>query len=287
MGFKDLSNCAKGGIACGVCSAVVAAIMIPVGLLVIAPNMGQHALNVAVMNIPNSTVYNIPSPLYHHATVAMFNSVKLTQSALPFHAKLHETDMVVNLPGSPTDPNDPASWMNYPRQNLGWFTMPEQGVSHGENDFSFDVSMDVLAPNMMVKWTMSLGMGGFPNGTDIYIVGEPKLTALGLVSMKLKLGKKLHCTYVPQPTPPPAPTTPTTTTVAPASTTAAGNTTTNAFEEMAITERRLQFSGDICTLTCVDMGEMDDDVIDEVLANFTRDRDTPRTTTTTEAPAMV
>merc|ERR1712072_1650253 len=125
----------------------------------------------------------------------------------------------------------------------------------------------------MVQWTFSLGCGGFPNGTDLYIVGEPKLTALGMITMKLKMGKRLHCTYVtPTTTPAPAtsPAPPTTSTTAPpATTTTAGNSsnvTTTAslaqrFEEMSITERRLAGVGiGPIVLTCTDMGELDEDL---------------------------
>merc|ERR1712195_337064 len=69
------------------------------------------------------------------------------QTSLPLYAKLHECDLVMNIPGAPTDPNDPASWMSYERTNLAWFRMPEQGVKHGENDFTFSVPVTVLQPD--------------------------------------------------------------------------------------------------------------------------------------------
>jgi len=308
MGLKDLSNCCKGCIACGVCSAVVAAIMIPVGILVIAPNMGQNALNVATMNIPESRVFDIPDNLHDANVAQMFNSVQLDQTSLPLYAKLHECDLVMNIPGAPTDPNDPASWMSYERTNLAWFRMPEQGVKHGENDFTFSVPVTVLQPDAMVQWTFSLALGGFPNGTDVYIVGRPKMTALGMITMELKLGKKMHCVYVPPTTTttmagPTTTTTagPITTTMAPSmsSTTVAQATTSTTTapsnaEEMAmsITARRLAGVGvGPVTLSCTDQGEMADEDIDAVLANFTRDRGVgpwnETATTTTAAPAVV
>merc|ERR1719198_1474639 len=137
--------------------------------------------------------------------------------------------------------------------------------------------MNVLSPHVMVSWTFTIGMGdiGFPNGTTtVYIVGEPKLTALGMITMKLKMGKKLECTFVQDPT----------TTAPPITTTTTTANASQAFEEMAITERRLDSTITV-PLRCTDQGEMDDDDIEEVLESFYRDRAEPYTTTTTTTAA--
>jgi hypothetical protein len=274
-----LSNCAKGCIAFWVVAAVVAAIMIPVGILVIAPSMGQHALNVAIMNIPNSTVYDLPDNLHLDHTAKIFNNVTLKQSSLPFGAKLHETQMVMHVPAS-----KPGGYFVWPATNLGYFEIPEESIKHGNNAFSFTSALTVLEnTDNFVHWAFDLTFGGEPNGTTVHVVGRPKLSALGIFHMDLKMGKKLNCKYVPPTTTTAAPTSaaPTTTTTAGAVTTAKSATTTTAAPSALPLRAGVGGMGPV-ELNCVDEGELDDDLIEEILQNFTDDL--ARTTTTTAAP---
>jgi hypothetical protein len=261
--------------------------MIPVGIWVIAPAMGQHALNVAVMNIPNSTVYNLPDDLHVTNTAKIFNNVSLKQTSLPFAAKLHETTMVMHVPAS-----KPTSFFVWPATNLGYFTIPEQKVKHGDNHFSFDSDLTILEnTDNFVHWAFDLTFGGEPNGTTVHVVGQPKLSAMGIFHMDLKMGKKLNCKYVPPTTTTPAPTTPTTagpvTTTAPpapATTTAAPAPATTAASATTALSFRVGVGGmGPVELNCTDEGELDGDLIDEILQNFTDYR--PPTTTTTAASA--
>lgn len=279
-----LSNCAKGFIACGVCTAVFLAIMIPVGILVIAPAMGQHALNTATMQISNATVYNLPEDLTTDPNGGRIaNHVELTQTAFPFSTKLHETQLIMHLPaGVP-------SWQggNFTKTDLAYFKMPEQIVDHGVTRFTFDQEMDVVDPTTFVTWAFGLILGIVPS-TPMWIVGKPELTALGFITMDLKLGKKLDCTFVP-----PTTTTATTTTML---TTTAGNvnvtTTTDPAkdllvemlqESISVAARRLQLPP--IELACVETADMSSDEIDDVLEHFSTDVKTTSTTAlTTTAP---
>jgi hypothetical protein len=239
--------------------------MIPVNILVIAPHMGQHALDVSVMSIPNATVYELPDDLHMNHTAKIFNSVKLIQSALPFSAKLHETQMVMHVPPSPN-----GSFFSWGDVNLAWFSMPEQDIAHGTNTFQVTADLNVLEDtDDFVHWSFALTLGGCPYGTTVYIVGQPKLTALGFLSMDLTMGKKLNCTYVP-------------------STDASAMVQNSATFEEFLTARRLsgvRGMGPV-TLTCEDDGEVESDYIDAILQNFTRDL-ARTTTTTTSAPTTI
>ena len=261
-----LSTGAKGCIACGVGTAVVLAIMIPVGILVIAPKMGQHALDVSEMNIPNSTVYGLPENLHLDHTAKIFNNVILKQTSLPFASRLHETQMVMHIPASPE-----GSFFEWGETNLAWFNMPEQDIKHGTNSFSIDTTINVLEnTDDFVHWAFMLSLGGFPYGATVYIVGQPKMSALGIIHMDLKLGKKMNCSYVPGPD----------------GIELVQNSAPLQTSEESITARRLAIAGvggmGPVTLTCKDEGEMESDYIDEILQNFTQDLE--RTTTTTAAP---
>lgn len=266
-----MSNCAKGCIACSVCSAVVAAVMIPVGIFVIAPSMGQHALNVATMNIPISHTYT-PDNMVTNRSGTIYNSVKLDQTAVPFPCKLHETDLVMHIPGT-TPEFVAAEGLGWDATNLAWFTMPEQKVHHGENSFEFTSTFNIMQPGTLTFWSLAVGMDGggpFPNGTIIHIVSKPKLTVMGMITMELKMGKALMCHWVVPPT---------------------KTTTTTDAPALELVGRRLADAevkyGVEMILRCEDNGEMDDDLIDDILSNFTYDRVHNTATTTTVAPEMV
>jgi len=262
-----LSSCAKGCIACGVGTAVVFAIMIPVSLLVIAPKMGQHALDISEMNIPNATVFDIPDNLHLNHTAMMVNHVNLMQTSLPFSAKLHETQMVMHIPAYE------GQWFSWPERNLAYFTMPELDIKHGTNAFSITSTITVMEnTDDFVHWSFMLALGGFPYGTSVYIAGQPKLSALGgIISMELKMGKRMNCSYVPSPEDGIA--------------LALESVPLQTIEEH-ITARRLSGVGGMgpVTMTCKDEGEMHSDYLDVVLQNFTHELAQPGGGTTTPAP---
>lgn len=285
-----LSTCAKGAIACGVCTAVILAIMIPVGILVIAPALGQHALTSATMMIPNCTVYNLPEDLPADPDGGRIsNSIELTQQYFPFNSKLLATDMIMHLPPGHPDiigfSEDPTSTLR--ETDLAWFTLPEQVVKHGLTKFQIDQQLDVVNPSTFVTMAFGLIRGGnapFPyndsfTNVEIWIVGKPKLVALGFVTIgPLRLGKKLNCTF---------------------------NETLNPLpdsgvlesESETLTGRRLQGKFPAIGLTCIQAGDLKDDQIDSVMDNrashggfctncSSYTTTTMATTTTTVAPIV-
>jgi hypothetical protein len=155
--------------------------------------LGQAALNAASMDIPNATVYGLPEDLHVDKVANIFNSVNLAQTLLPLGSKLHETQLVMHVPESPPD-----CFFQWPARNIAWFSMPKQHISHGMNKFDFTSDFNVMEnTDDFVHWAFAATLGFFVNGTDIYIAGKPKMSALGVVNMHLKMGKKLSCTYVP------------------------------------------------------------------------------------------
>jgi hypothetical protein len=158
----------------------------------IAP-IGQSALNAATMDIPNATVFGLPDDLHFDKMAKMANSVELVQSLLPLASKLHETQMVMHVPESPPD-----CFFQWPARNIAWFTLPEQHIKHGMNKFQFTTDLNVMEnTDDFVHWAFAATLGFFVNGTEMHIAGKPKLTALGLLTMHLKLSKQLNCAYAP------------------------------------------------------------------------------------------
>jgi hypothetical protein len=251
--------------------------MIPVSILVIAPKMGQHALDVATMDIPNSTVYDLPDDLTKDHNAKIFNGIKLKQKSLPFAAKLHSTDMVLHIPPATPDILEKCMW-TWPAQNLGWFSMPDEHVKHGDNSWDVTADLTVIDPtDTFVHWafTLTLGpaFGVMQYGTTIHVAGKPKLSAMGIFNMDLKLGKKLNCTYIPPP--------------ATEEMEAAAlklSDFSDMSEETITARRRLVGGMGPVTLNCRDDGKLEDDLLEEILANFTDDLARTTTTTTTAAP---
>lgn len=258
-----LSTCAKGAIACGVCTAVILAIMIPVGILVIAPALGQHALSSATMEIPNCTVYNLPPDLTVDPDGGRIaNFVDLTQKSFPFNSKLVETNMIMHLaPGNSNwqDPDTP-----FAETDLAWFTLPEQIVKHGLTEFQFDQQLEVLNAEVFATMAFGLVLQVTPT-VEIWIVGKPKLVALGFVEIgPLRLGKKMLCAYDASLNPEAE----------------SGNLESRS---KILTGRRLQGLPPI-GLVCNQTGNLKDEEIDALMDNRTSDGGFYTMTTTTAPP---
>jgi len=158
----------------------------------IAP-IGQQALNAATMDIPNATVYDLPDNLHFDKVGSMDNSVELAQTLLPLRSTIHETQLALHVPESPPD-----CFFQWPSRDIAWLTLPKQKIKHGMNKFQFTTDLNVMEnTDDFVHWAFAATLGYFANGTDIYLAGEPKLTALGVLTMHLKLAKHLSCAYVP------------------------------------------------------------------------------------------
>jgi len=187
----------------------------------------------------------------------------LDQTALLLGATLHETQLVMHVPPSPPD-----SFFQWPARNIAWFHMPEQYVRHGMNKFQFTADFNVMEnTDDFVHWAFSATLGAFPYGTDVYIAGQPKLSSLGIFNMDLKMGKKLNCTYIN----PDAPTT-----------AIYKNPPVNyskALEEFVTAQSLAGGMGPV-SLSCEYNGNLDDDLLDEILQNFTDELAHPVTTST-------
>lgn len=237
--------------------AVGLAFIIPISILVVAPMIGQHALNVAVMNIPNSTVFDIPGDLHADNMAKIANNVNLKQTFFPLPSTLHETKFALHVPAASPDAIA-AGVIPWPECDLAWFTLPEQAIKHGTNTFQFTADLTVLEPDYFVFWSLYMTFLQPPPHTIIQIVGQPTLSALGgIFRMGLQMGKTLNCSCI-----------------------GTGVNDAEAIESLEAAQRVRVGIGPV-TLECVDQGEMDGDLIDKVLQNFTRELDATTTTTTT------
>merc|ERR1712062_69750 len=200
-----MSTCKKICIGCTVGAVVFAAVMIPVGLLVIAPKMAQAAIDQSVFHIANGTVFNVPANF--NESGLGFNpyngwaSQNLTvESPFFLGGRLHEANvsMIINMPAA-----DGAYGLDgFSAGEIAWFTMPETTVAKGVNVINFTVPMHFNstadAGFRFASWGYWV-MGLFPPSTGVVyidIIAKPKLTALGFITVETTLKKTLACNCI-------------------------------------------------------------------------------------------
>jgi len=230
---KTMSGRCKWFICCGVSVVIVLAVMIPVGILVIAPKIGQAAIDMTTFHIINNTIFDIPStsPITdcgdddgcefpnEVARGFVFGHVNI-HSPMFIGAKLHEVNvsMVINMPGvasnnSSLPEGSRFDMLGFTDGPLAWFTMPASTITKGDNilQYGWNGSADSNVKNttIYVNASKSAADGGFRmlslgfamyQSAVIYIdiVAEPKLTVLGFLTLQTKMKKTLACNCIPQ-----------------------------------------------------------------------------------------
>lgn len=202
--------------------------MIPVGILVIAPKIGQSAIDMTTFHIINNTIFDMPeaSPICDDcefpnevARGFVFGHVNI-HSPMFIGAKLHEVNvsMVINMPGletnnTTTPEGSRFSTLGFTDGPLAWFTMPATTITKGDNilQYGWNGSADSNEKNTTIYCNASkrAADGGFRmlslafavyQSAVIYIdiVAEPKLTVLGFLTLQTKMKKTLACNCIPQ-----------------------------------------------------------------------------------------
>lgn len=224
---KTMSGRCKFFICCGVSVFIVLATMIPVGILVIAPKIGQAAIDMTTFHIINNTIFDMPftSPICDDcefpnevARGFVFGHVNI-HSPMFIGAKLHEVNvsMVLNTPGVGTNNTstpegsrfDSLGFTNGP---LAWFTMPASTITQGDNILQYGWNGSASnEKNTTIycnasKHSADGGFRMFGVALALYqtaviyvdIVAEPKLTVLGFLTLQTKMKKTLACNCIPQ-----------------------------------------------------------------------------------------
>lgn len=219
------------------------------------------------MTITNATVYDLPESLPDDPDAGrVANNVTLTQKSMPLSAKLSQTQLVMHLP------EGMGGIGPYNATDIAWFTMTQQTIDHGTNIFQFDSQLNVLDPVVFVNFAFGMLFDITPY-VPVYIVGSPKLTAMGFIQMDLKLGKQLNCSYVP----------PDQAVVENWKEMQESDDSLQESEE-ATTARRLQGLPPI-TMSCKQTGDLTGDEINSILDHFDEELQRTTTTTTTTTPA--
>lgn len=171
--------------------------MIPVGLLVIAPAIGQHAVDSATLYINSSIamIGGVEGDVSKYPTAWIQNDI-IAHNPIPLSAKLGDVMLSMYVPAS--DNVSLTGSPPYVNGTIATFTQPSATLNHGNTSIpqynkTMDLNMTKLgnpANTAFFPFAFSLVLG---TPQVVYIIGEPKLTALGFVTMKTKLAKKLSC----------------------------------------------------------------------------------------------
>jgi hypothetical protein len=176
--------------------------MIPVGFLVIAPAIGQHAVNAATLHIDAEITHlgGITGNVEQYPWGFVQNNIT-AHNPIPLSATLEECVISMYIPASDQlmTFDDPPSLIT---GTIATFTQPSRTLNHGDNDLApYNTSMDVNqtqyygnSPQTFV--TFAFGMLFGSGAIEIDIVAEPKLKALGFVTMQVTLAKALNCSAV-------------------------------------------------------------------------------------------
>jgi hypothetical protein len=186
------------------CSGVVVvnAVMIPVGLLVIAPKLGQMATDMMSLHIANNSIYNIPANGPGSYDGRFFLNMNL-HSPMFIGAIVSDVNvtLILNQPGfeNGTDTNNTQpEWWGFSNGPIGYFTQPSAIVTKGDNWMSFDVPVHFNESAdhgyRFASWAFYAWIGGV---AYIDLVAEPTLTALGFLKLKTKMKKRIACNCIP------------------------------------------------------------------------------------------
>lgn len=204
---------------CGFCCCfimVVLAVMIPVGILVIAPKMSQQTLNGGDVLITNGTMYELPSgpALVNGVVGKIFNNGTMSANfpvPIPGGATVEPFNATMWAP-------DPGCAFSYPPRDcshsgeevaIAQFTFPEIKVNDGINPAVFTADLTVLnatyvtdfglAVSLCQRWDKCIGTYNISQ-MNVTLRGSPTLKVLGFIKMKnLKLEKSLNCIHLPAP----------------------------------------------------------------------------------------
>lgn len=208
-GFRCFAKCC--GICC-CCVIVVLGVMIPVGILVIAPKLGQSTLDGAQLVISNGTMYNMPSGAGMQKGVVgnIFNDGTMSSSfpfaaeVLPFNVTLWAPDALCALAYPKRDCSNKDEY-----KPIAQFEFPSLHVKKGINVAKFTADLVVIEPDYVTDFGLAVN---FCNSWDtciptydvpqlnVTLKGEPTLKTMGFLKVKnLKLEKDLNCIHLPAP----------------------------------------------------------------------------------------
>jgi len=190
--WSRLGKTSKICIGCSVCTVVIAAVLIPVGLLVIAPKLAQHILDTSVISLPNATM----NPC--NTLEAWFqNQVGITLSA-PLSSTLHAYTQSVSTTtcGSGSTLQGGYACADPNVTLLGTYTAPAMELSNGVNNKEFGVRMDIENLNTILSGFM-LPMFLPTHGNKARMILDAQDVAISVLGIKmtgLTMHKELTCT---------------------------------------------------------------------------------------------
>lgn len=196
MGCEGLGSGAKCCIVCGVVTVVVLAVMIPVGIFVIGPNVAQHVLDQSTVALPNLTQAACPANytwLFNSAkiNVPKIGPIAISSTIVSFKQEVWTTSCDkdgVTSPGALCGDNAIETQM-------GTYTSPEMTVSPGDNYNNFTVVMNSNSSLILNAWVVPLWLT--QEKTRLILKAtDVSVKVMGLTFKGLTMRNELTCTGV-------------------------------------------------------------------------------------------
>jgi len=184
-----MNPAAKCCLGCLCVSVLVLAVLVPVGIFVIAPKMAQGNLNSAHLSIPNATLLPCTTSF-----VESIITMDLDNDA-PVGATLHAFNTTLSTymcPGN-TGGNE-CAMENTTEVVLGSYMSPAATLKHGTNQIQQTVSMQVGdVSTLLTGFVLPLVMD--KKVLLVVTAHDVSMSILGIHVGKLSLRKELTCTH--------------------------------------------------------------------------------------------
>jgi len=192
---------------CAVCSVVIAAVMVPFSIFVIAPHFVQHILDTTSISLSNMTQLACGSNPY----VQLFNTVQINPPAVPFtfglikpaaHLASYTQETyttgcsTVGWDGNPSFKGGYDCADNETTElKIGEYSMQALTLNTGKvNDVIFNATLSTNFTVALNAWTMAFVLNPAHKARLILKAKDVQVTSMGFTFKGLTMKNELTCT---------------------------------------------------------------------------------------------
>jgi len=187
---------------CGICSVMIAAVMVPVSIFVIAPHVVQHILDTTSISLPNMTQLACGANPY----VQLFNTVEINVPAIgPIKPTAHLASWTqetwttgcpsIGWDGKPSFKGGFDCGDNETELKLGHYSMQALTLNTGEvNHVDFTATLESNQTVALNAWTLAFVLNPLHKARLILKAKDVQVTSMGFTFKGLKMRNELTCT---------------------------------------------------------------------------------------------
>lgn len=189
---------------CSICSVVIAAVMVPFSIFVVAPHVVQHILDTTSISLSNMTQLACGTNPY----VQLFNTVEINVPAMgPIKPSAHLASYTqetyttgcpsVGWDGNPSVKGGYDCGDNETELKIGHYSMQALTLNTGEvNHVKFNATLATNFTVALNAWTMAFVLNPVHKARLILIAKDVQVTSMGFTFKGLTMRNELTCTAV-------------------------------------------------------------------------------------------